>query len=217
MAPGVGSTPPIRVSSNECESCSWSSTPPAGVETDLFNWFDGQWTIGGQLVLNVANGQFVQAFTCEPWRNNQMPLREVITIPGWHIGGSPSQPTLTINVPAIWNLPEYPTLTLNRTLSPPETWSGWGSLGGYCLDGLALTSWGPERLDLFTVGSDAAIYHQFYNGTAWSGWVEDLGGNCLSAPGAVSRGPNLIDLFVIGPDHALYHQWYSGTAWSGKA
>jgi hypothetical protein len=187
------------------------------VETDVWNWFQGTWAVSSQqLVLTVTGGQMVQAFSCEPWRNNQSSIPGVIYIPGWRIAGTASRPTLVINPPAVWNV-GVQTLTLNKVAGAPETWSAYESLGGSCWDGVALASWAPGRLDLFTVGSDAAMYHQFYIGTTWSGWVDYLGGDCISAAAAVSRSPNLIDLFVIGSDHAMYQQWFDGTNWSGWA
>jgi hypothetical protein len=113
------------------------------VETDVWNWFQGTWAVSSQrLVLTVTGGQMVQAFSCEPWRNNQSPIPGVINIPGWRVAGTASQPTLVITPPAVWNL-GLPTLTLKKVAAAPETWSAYESLGGYCVNGDALASWGP--------------------------------------------------------------------------
>ena len=55
------------------------------------------------------------------------------------------------------------------------SWSGWESLGGGCLEGLGSASWDANRLDVFTVGTDLAMWHRWWDGTAWRGW-ESLGG-----------------------------------------
>jgi hypothetical protein len=75
-------------------------------------------------------------------------------------------------------------------------------------------SWAANRLDIFTIGTDLAMYHKWWDGTAWRGW-ESLGGVCISAPRAVSWGPNRIDAFVIGTDRATWHRWWDGSAWRG--
>ena len=95
----------------------------------------------------------------------------------------------------------------------PATWKGWESLGGFCTDGVGVSSWAPGRLDTFVVGNDRHLYHKWFNGS-WSGW-EDLGGNLYSNPTAVSWGPNRIDVFAIGGDHAMWHRWWDGAAWKG--
>lgn len=78
-----------------------------------------------------------------------------------------------------------------------------------------IVSWGPNRLDTFVLGTDRAVYHKWWNGSAWGPSVtgyENMGGVCTSTPQAVSWGPNRLDLFVTGTDSALYHKWYAG-AW----
>ncbi|WP_332879597.1 M43 family zinc metalloprotease [Massilia sp. S19_KUP03_FR1] len=78
-----------------------------------------------------------------------------------------------------------------------------------------IVSWGPNRLDTFVLGTDRAVYHKWWNGSAWGPSVtgyENMGGVCTSTPQVVSWGPNRLDLFVTGTDSALYHKWYAG-AW----
>jgi hypothetical protein len=36
-------------------------------------------------------------------------------------------------------------------------------------------AWGPNRLDVFGLGTDNQMFHKAWNGSAWSGW-EGLGG-----------------------------------------
>ena len=79
-----------------------------------------------------------------------------------------------------------------------------------------IAAWGPNRLDAFVLGTDRAVYHKWWNGSAWGPSVtgyENMGGTCTSAPQAVAWGPNRLDLFVTGTDSALYHKWWNGSAW----
>ena len=75
---------------------------------------------------------------------------------------------------------------------------------------------GSNRLDVFVIGTDRALYHKWWNGSAGrpslTGY-ERLGGVCMSAPRAVAWGPNRLDIFVVGTDGALYHKWWNGSAW----
>lgn len=95
----------------------------------------------------------------------------------------------------------------------PSAWHGWENLGGFCTDGVGVSSWAPGRLDCFVVGNNRQMYHKWYD-QGWSGW-ENLGGNIYSNPAAVSWGPNRIDAFAIGSDRAMWHRWWDGSSWKG--
>ena len=115
----------------------------------------------------------------------------------------------------IWNL--------NYGGGAPELWDAlnqkfgtptpWYNLGGYLSSSPAVSSWGASRVDAFVRGSDNALWHRSWNGSAWGGW-ESLGGVVTSDPSAVSWGPNRIDIFVRGTDKAIWHRSSDGTAWS---
>jgi len=94
---------------------------------------------------------------------------------------------------------------------------GWEPLGGRFTSPLAVASWGPDRLDIFGVGTDNAMYHK-----AWEGqerrWYPDqnwhfLGGGFSSPPAVVSWGPNRLDIFGLGLDGGVYHKAWEG-GWS---
>ncbi|MBB5367984.1 MULTISPECIES: M43 family zinc metalloprotease [unclassified Janthinobacterium] len=79
-----------------------------------------------------------------------------------------------------------------------------------------VVAWGANRLDVFVVGTDSALYHKAWNGTAWAPSVtayEAQGGIVTSAPQVVSWGANRLDVFVTGSDSGLYHKWWNGSAW----
>lgn len=60
-----------------------------------------------------------------------------------------------------------------------------------------VTSWGPNRLDAFVLGTDRALYHKWWNGSAWGPSVtgyENMGGTCTSVPQVCSWGANRLDV-----------------------
>jgi hypothetical protein len=84
---------------------------------------------------------------------------------------------------------------------------GWESLGGVLLEAPSCVSWGSNRIDCFARGTNQAMYHQSWNGSAWSGWGS-LGGVLLEAPSCVSWGSNRVDCFARGTDRAMWHRWW---------
>jgi hypothetical protein len=79
---------------------------------------------------------------------------------------------------------------------------------------ISATAWAANRLDVFVKGTDDAMYHKWWNGSAWGGF-ENLAGVINSAPEAVSWGANRLDIFAKGTDNAMYHKWWNGSAWGG--
>jgi len=65
---------------------------------------------------------------------------------------------------------------------------------------------GTDRLDLFSAVLDSAMYHKWWDGSAWHGW-ESLGGVIIGTPVPVSWGPNHLDVFARGQDGAMWHRW----------
>jgi hypothetical protein len=77
-----------------------------------------------------------------------------------------------------------------------------------------VSSWGPNRLDVFVRGFEGGLAHKRWNGVEWSEW-RDLGGRLTSSPGAVSWGLNRIDVLVRGFEHQLAHKrWTDVNGWS---
>ena len=91
-------------------------------------------------------------------------------------------------------------------------WSGWESLGGSLMSPVSAVSWGSNRLDLFALGVDHALWHKWWNGSTWNGW-ESLGGVLTSPPQAVAWGQNRLDVFGRGLDSAMWHRWWDGASW----
>jgi hypothetical protein len=99
-------------------------------------------------------------------------------------------------------------------LLDPASWGGWESLGGILESPPRVVAWAPNRLDIFVVGTDSALWHRWWDGAAWGGW-ESLGGIIVSPPEVVSWDTNRLDVFALGTDHALWHRWWDGAAWGG--
>ena len=68
-----------------------------------------------------------------------------------------------------------------------------------------MVAWGPNRLDIFAMGTDSALYHRWWDGANWGGW-ESLGGTLESPPKAVAWSANRLDVFAVGTDSALWHR-----------
>jgi hypothetical protein len=82
----------------------------------------------------------------------------------------------------------------------------------------AVTSWGPNRIDIVGQGGDGVYYHKAWTGSAWvpaasANW-ESLGGGFIGPPAAVSWASNRVDVFGEGLDGAYYHRSYDGSQWS---
>lgn len=50
----------------------------------------------------------------------------------------------------------------------------WEDLGGVLLSAPTPVSWSADRLDIFVLGTDDAVWHKYWTGSAWGGW-ERLG------------------------------------------
>jgi Repeat of unknown function (DUF346) len=98
--------------------------------------------------------------------------------------------------------------------------TGWEPLGGNFSGGYqslpVAVSWGPNRLDIFCVGSNGSLYQKSWDGGKWlpsqSGWTP-LGGLFGSSPAAVSWAPNRLDIFALGSDQSMYHKFWDGKFW----
>lgn len=77
--------------------------------------------------------------------------------------------------------------------------------------GVAVSSWAPQRMDVFVRGKNDALWHRWSEGRS-ENW-EELGGVLSSAPAAVSWGRDRIDVFARGRDDALWHTWYDRRRW----
>jgi len=79
-----------------------------------------------------------------------------------------------------------------------------------------VVSWDANRIDAFVIGTNSALYHKWWNGSAWGPSVtgyEHMGGVIQGSPEVVAWGSNRLDVFVIGTNSGLYHKWWNGSVW----
>jgi hypothetical protein len=104
------------------------------------------------------------------------------------------------------------------------SWGGWSNVnmpeGGPTSSTIssafdvAVSSWGPGRIDVFAISYAREVWHTAYDSTYPNGWWpwEDLGGYATSAPAAASWASGRIDMVVRGGDNGVYHKAWAG-AW----
>src|SRR5438132_11528840 len=80
-----------------------------------------------------------------------------------------------------------------------------------------VASWGPNRLDIFGLGTNNGMYHKAWTGSQWApsptNW-EYLGGVFISPPSAAAWGVNRLDIFGLGTDSQMYHKAWTGSQWA---
>ena len=84
--------------------------------------------------------------------------------------------------------------------------------GDYIIAPPRAVSWGPSRIDVFSIAADRSLVHKVWDGKAWSRFKK-IGGVCLRIDAAVSRSVNRIDVFYRGVDDTSYHKWFDGSNW----
>jgi hypothetical protein len=95
-------------------------------------------------------------------------------------------------------------LTLAGILNGACLWAGNVSSAAICA-----SSDRPNDLHIFGVGADNQMWHQMWNGFAWTNW-EGLGGVFTSTPAAATWGQDRMDVFAVGADKQMYHKGWSG-------
>ncbi|MDQ6700898.1 MAG: hypothetical protein M3Z36_12030, partial [Acidobacteriota bacterium] len=98
--------------------------------------------------------------------------------------------------------------------------SDWQNFGGSLASEPVAVSWGPDRLDVFAIFRDGALWHKWWDGQIWNEW-ESLGGSSstggtfIGSPSAVSWSKDRLDVFAVGGDGLVYHFWWSAQTWAG--
>jgi hypothetical protein len=91
--------------------------------------------------------------------------------------------------------------------------------GSVMRSGPAVSSQGPNTLDIFWVDTNGNLQEKSYN----NGWLAGLtqlpappasAGGIQGDPAAVSWGPGRNDLFIRGNDNRIYQAWRQGGAWT---
>ena len=91
-------------------------------------------------------------------------------------------------------------------------WSGWESRGGLLTSAPVAVSWGPNRLDVFAMGSDNAVWHRAYDGAGWQAW-ESLGGTRRLASGGSDPGAQLSGCVHQGRGQRHLAPRFNGSSW----
>jgi hypothetical protein len=78
--------------------------------------------------------------------------------------------------------------------------------------GLAATTWGPGRLDLFWVDDDRALWHSASVEGVWTE-PESLGGQLASGPAVVSWAVDEMEVFAVMDDGELWNRYWDRTYW----
>lgn len=140
-------------------------------------------------------------------------MRGVVLVPGDRSDVLWLDRDLAMNHATFKDLGVWPA----NPLDPPGVFE---HLGGTFAGPPAAVALGADRLEVFGLGSDYALYHKSYNvqadatGNHWSPEWEDLGGDLTSTPAAVSTATNRVDIFALGPDQGMLYRTRTGTAWS---
>ena len=105
-----------------------------------------------------------------------------------------------------------------------KAWTGnawqanWESLGGTFKSMPVAVAWGPNRLDVFGLGTDNAMYHKAWTGSVLAGRVGEPRGCVQSAPRQSwpqAREPTR----RLRPGHQqrhMYHKAWTGAAWQAN-
>jgi acylphosphatase len=97
-----------------------------------------------------------------------------------------------------------------------------GDLGGNFISNPAVARNSDGRLEVFVVGADHALYHNFQqtagSTSSWSGFTK-LGGFILSDPAVGKNRDGRLEVFVVGSNNELYHNFEqaasNSNSWSG--
>lgn len=109
---------------------------------------------------------------------------------------------------------------INQIWPAPPTVGQFDNLGGVFTSAPAAVATASNRLHVFGLGLDYALYHKTCDparaggGSSWTPDWENLGGNLSSTPVVVSTEGESVDVFVLGSDQAMLHTTWSGSSWS---
>jgi hypothetical protein len=100
--------------------------------------------------------------------------------------------------------------TIWRIIFDGANWGDWKRVAADMIDGPAVASWAPQRLDLFGRNSRGELVHEHSNDAIHFGDRNNLGhpktGPLKGSPAALSFKPNRLDVFVRGADDALWQR-----------
>ncbi|MDB6020774.1 MAG: hypothetical protein JWQ04_631 [Pedosphaera sp.] len=105
--------------------------------------------------------------------------------------------------------------------SATTNWSTFGQFSSHISTTakLAVGNWANGNLDVFAIGTDGVLYHNYVGSSGWTGF-QSLGGSwSQGADIAVSKEKDgREEVFVVGSTGNLYNNWQTtinGTTWNG--
>jgi lysozyme len=90
-------------------------------------------------------------------------------------------------------------------------WNKYQALGGSKLSHLSTVVWPDGHTEVFALGSDHALWHNYWNvsATNWSGW-SSMGGNLDTGASPIVWGNDTVELFATDSSGNVWHTWFSG-------
>jgi hypothetical protein len=111
-------------------------------------------------------------------------------------------------------------LSFHSNNEPVEAFGAFQWLGkpatGTFIGTPAVSSWGPEHIDVLAIANDNSLQHKSYDAGVWSpDWEIVIPGTiALNGPAAVSSQQGQIDVIVHGNDQGVWYATWNG-AWQG--
>jgi hypothetical protein len=179
------------------------------------------WSTDGQRLIWTGSGTSQFENTCNPATNFNRNIGGTFYFSSFEVTGNvamadtyPALPLTQIDSPTNPLAPLHNARFAKIASAPTASWGGWVKLdNGFATGGLAVASWAANRRDLFTISSDQALWHKWWDGGRWSGWERLGGGPFTGQPAAVSWGQNRLDIFAVGTDQKLWHLFFDNGNW----
>ncbi|HVY44757.1 MAG TPA: GH25 family lysozyme [Minicystis sp.] len=100
-----------------------------------------------------------------------------------------------------------------------QGWNTFHDLGGMGLDHVSTVIWPDTHAELFALGADGAIWHDYFvfASSDWSGWTSMGGANLVTGAGVIRWQDGHVELFATDAQGAAWHNWsgnYQG-GWHG--
>jgi lysozyme len=98
-------------------------------------------------------------------------------------------------------------------------WNTFHDLGGTSLGHVSTVIWEDTHAELFAVGGDGAVYHNYFvfSQSDWSGWSSMGGTNLVTGAAPIRWDDGHVELFATDADGVAWHNWsgnYQG-GWHG--
>jgi hypothetical protein len=169
----------------------------ATVVNTFVDWFIGQSCDGVVLSDTLADwGGALELWTSESLHYQASPA---------YFGPNPPSPVCG----------EQASYTVTWGVDRKPEWHAWGAMGGEVTAAPALTSPGPNLLDLFVRGMHDNLWHTRRENGQWGHWhkIADV---FQGPPAAIARAGGKLDVFALnGQNHVVWTSSEDGTNWTG--